>query len=107
MEMETSTYSTTNNILLSILSIVVVTSILKVVNWVWLRPKKLERWLTQQGIPGTSYKFFFGDTKDISSMSTQALKTPINGFSNDYFPRVDPFRHHLLTRFGMRSLNSS
>ncbi|XP_010678723.2 cytochrome P450 72A397 [Beta vulgaris subsp. vulgaris] len=100
MEMETSTYSTTNNILLSILSIVVVTSILKVVNWVWLRPKKLERWLTQQGIPGTSYKFFFGDTKDISSMSTQALKTPINGFSNDYFPRVDPFRHHLLTRFG-------
>ncbi|XP_021718983.1 cytochrome P450 CYP72A219-like [Chenopodium quinoa] len=88
------------SILISLVSIVIVTSIIKVVNWVWLRPKKQEKWLRNQGIPGTSYKLFFGDMKDYSFLCNQALKNPMNGFSNVYFLRVDPLRHHLVTNFG-------
>ncbi|CAO2818917.1 unnamed protein product [Amaranthus hypochondriacus] len=91
---------TAGSVVISVVCIVVVTGFLRVVNWVWLRPKRMERFLRQQGIYGTSYKLLFGDLKDMSSMRTQALKTPMNGFSNDYFPRVDPFRHQLITNFG-------
>ncbi|KMT10537.1 hypothetical protein BVRB_5g116610 [Beta vulgaris subsp. vulgaris] len=95
--METMTLS---SVLISIFCVVIVTGLIKVVNWVWLRPKKLERLLKQQGLSGTCYKFLIGDLKDFTSMRTQALKTPMNGFSNDYFQRVEPFRHHLASKFG-------
>ncbi|XP_021848423.2 cytochrome P450 CYP72A219-like [Spinacia oleracea] len=89
-----------SSVLLSVVCIIVVPLLMKVVNWVWLRPKKLEKFFRQQGLSGTSYKFLFGDDKDSASMLTEALKNPMDGFSHDYFPRIDPFRHHLATKFG-------
>lgn len=101
--METMTLS---SVLISIFCVIIVTGLIKVVNWIWLRPKKLERLLKQQGFSGTCYKFLIGDLKDFTSMRTQALKTPMNGFSNDYFQRVEPFRHHLASKFGIYSIFS-
>ena len=98
LEMEILTVS---SVVISVVCIVVVTGFIRGLNWVWSRPKRMERFLRQQGIYGTSYKLLFGDLKDMSSMRTQALKTPMNGFSNDYFSRVEPFRHQLMTNFGM------
>lgn len=92
---------TTNSVLIAIVCIVVATGLIKVVNWVWLRPKKLERLLRQQGFSGNSYNLFFGDLKDLATMRTQAMKTPMTSFSDDYFSRVEPLRHQLLTKFGM------
>ncbi|KNA05769.1 hypothetical protein SOVF_187170 [Spinacia oleracea] len=91
---------TTNSVLIAIVCIVVATGLIKVVNWVWLRPKKLERLLRQQGFSGNSYNLFFGDLKDLATMRTQAMKTPMTSFSDDYFSRVEPLRHQLLTKFG-------
>ncbi|KAM7497796.1 hypothetical protein LguiA_022210 [Lonicera macranthoides] len=62
----------------------------KVLNWVWFRPKKLERFLRQQGLKGNSYKVLFGDLKKISSMIKEAKSKPIN-ISSDIAPRVMPW----------------
>ncbi|KAM3684482.1 hypothetical protein ACB098_11G049600 [Castanea mollissima] len=54
----------------SIVSIVVlITWAWRVVNWVWLRPKKLERCLREQGLNGNSYRLLFGDLEEISKMT--------------------------------------
>ncbi|OWM88555.1 hypothetical protein CDL15_Pgr002322 [Punica granatum] len=62
----------------------------RVLNWVWLRPKKLERFLRQQGLSGNSYRFLFGDLKETSRMFKDARSRPI-GPSDDILPRVFPF----------------
>ncbi|KAF7152207.1 hypothetical protein RHSIM_Rhsim01G0109600 [Rhododendron simsii] len=59
-------------------------------NWVWLRPRRLERRLREQGLSGTSYKLLFGDVKDSSDMTERAKSSPIP-FSQDILPRVVPF----------------
>ncbi|KMT10535.1 hypothetical protein BVRB_5g116590 [Beta vulgaris subsp. vulgaris] len=91
---------TASSILISVVCIFVVTGFIKAVNWVWLRPKRIEKWFRQQGLSGTSYQFLVGDMKDYSSMRTRALENPINGFSNDYSSRVDPLGHHHAGKFG-------
>ncbi|KAE8124613.1 hypothetical protein FH972_019480 [Carpinus fangiana] len=71
----------------------------RILNWVWLRPKYLERRLREQGFSGNSYRLFFGDMKDGSIMSKQAKSKPIN-FSDDISPRVVPIVHHTLKNYG-------
>ncbi|KAD3641965.1 hypothetical protein E3N88_31189 [Mikania micrantha] len=34
-------------------------------NWVWLRPKAMEKSLREQGLTGNRYRFFFGDLKEM------------------------------------------
>nr|XP_023915634.1 cytochrome P450 CYP72A219-like [Quercus suber] len=36
-----------------------------ILNWVWLRPKYLERCLRKQGLVGNSYRLFFSGTRRI------------------------------------------
>jgi hypothetical protein len=76
----------------------------RILNWVWLRPKYLERRLREQGFSGNSYRLFFGDLKDGSIMSKQAKSKPIN-FSDDISPRVAPFMHHTFKNYGMSFAN--
>ncbi|PSR92933.1 Cytochrome P450 CYP72A219 like [Actinidia chinensis var. chinensis] len=71
-----------------------------VFKWVWLRPKKLERCLRQQGLTGNSYKLLFGDLKENSNMMKEAKAKPIN-LSNDIAPRVIPFIHQSVKNYGM------
>ncbi|KNA12752.1 hypothetical protein SOVF_123110 [Spinacia oleracea] len=91
---------TASSILISLVCVLVVTGLIKAVNWVWLRPKKLEKKFRQQGLNGTSYQFLFGDMKDYSSMRSRALESPMECFSNDYFPRVEPLRHKVVSKCG-------
>ncbi|KAF8037808.1 hypothetical protein BT93_B0603 [Corymbia citriodora subsp. variegata] len=64
----------------------------RVVNWVWLRPKRLERLLRQQGLSDKPYTFLFGDLKENSRLLTEAKSKPI-AVSNDIKPRLLPFLH--------------
>ncbi|XP_030965814.1 cytochrome P450 CYP72A219-like [Quercus lobata] len=90
-------------IAVSIVSIVVViTWAWRVVNWVWLRPKKLERCLREQGLKGNSYRLLFGDLKESSKMISQAKSKPIN-FTLDIAPRVFPFVHQVVSNYGKNS----
>ncbi|XP_024987347.1 cytochrome P450 CYP72A219-like [Cynara cardunculus var. scolymus] len=58
--------------------------------WVWVQPRWLQRHLRLQGINGTSYKFFFGDTKEMKEMTKEANKNLIN-IHDDIIPRLLPF----------------
>ncbi|KAK3009358.1 hypothetical protein RJ639_013094 [Escallonia herrerae] len=58
-------------------------------NWVWLRPKKLEKCLREQGFSGNPYRLFLGDQKDSGVMIRDALSRPI-GLADDVKQRVIP-----------------
>ncbi|KAI3698689.1 hypothetical protein L2E82_42425 [Cichorium intybus] len=68
-------------------------------NWVWLTPKSTEKCLRDQGLKGTSYKFLYGDVKEIVKMITEANLKPIN-VTDDILPRVLSFAHSSVTVHG-------
>ncbi|CAN4087297.1 unnamed protein product [Withania somnifera] len=72
----------------------------RILNWVWFKPKDLEKCLRQQGFKGNSYKLLFGDTKEMMKMGKEALSKPID-FSHDMiWPRVMPFFHKTINCYG-------
>ncbi|KAL7105366.1 hypothetical protein ACP275_07G039900 [Erythranthe tilingii] len=71
----------------------------KFVNWVWLRPKKIERLFRKQGMNGNSYKFLFGDSKETSLMYEEAYSKPI-GINDSIVPRIMPNILHTLKKYG-------
>ncbi|XP_048131166.1 cytochrome P450 72A397-like [Rhodamnia argentea] len=64
----------------------------RVVNWVWLRPKRLERLLRQQGLSGEPYAFLFGDLNENARLLKAAKSKPI-AISDDIKPRIVPLLH--------------
>ncbi|XP_044473135.1 cytochrome P450 CYP72A219-like [Mangifera indica] len=88
----------------SIAFTVILTCLWKVLNWVWLKPKKLEKLLRQQGFSGNSYKLLHGDTKEMFMITKQAKTTPINPLSHDIAPRVVPFHHLIIKNYGKKSI---
>ncbi|XP_048131168.1 cytochrome P450 72A397-like isoform X2 [Rhodamnia argentea] len=82
----------TQSIALVAVLAVLVTWAWRVVNWVWLRPKRLERLLRQQGLSGEPYAFLFGDLNENERMLTEATSKPI-AISDDIKPRLLPFLH--------------
>ncbi|XP_073123463.1 cytochrome P450 72A225-like [Henckelia pumila] len=71
----------------------------KFLNWAWLRPKKMEKQLRQQGFNGKSYRFLIGDSKEIIATSQEARSKPMN-FSNDIIPRVFAVFHEYVKNYG-------
>lgn len=72
----------------------------RLMNWVWLRPKKLERLLRSQGFTGNPYRVLYGDLKEFSMMTKEANSKPIS-ISDDIVPRVQPSLHHSCNKYGM------
>ncbi|KAH7860269.1 hypothetical protein Vadar_011427 [Vaccinium darrowii] len=75
---------------------------LGVANWVWLRPRRIEKCLREQGFKGNPYRIFYGDTKEMKIMGMNAISKPIN-LSDDIRPRVLPFHHHTIIKYGKKS----
>lgn len=71
----------------------------RILNWLWFTPKKLENLLRKQGFSGNSYRMLFGDMKEFSKMSKEAMSSPI-GISDDIVPRVQPFTNQIVNNFG-------
>ncbi|KAK4285813.1 hypothetical protein QN277_002460 [Acacia crassicarpa] len=71
----------------------------KVVDWLWLRPKKLERLLRQQGLQGTPYTLLSGDSTKMFNMRIQANSKPMN-LSHDIIPRASSFIYHIVNKYG-------
>ncbi|KAL8201453.1 hypothetical protein R6Q57_012792 [Mikania cordata] len=61
-------------------------------NWVWLRPKAMEKSLREQGLTGNRYRFFFGDLKEMVQMAKEAKLKPIK-LTDSIVPRVIPFNY--------------
>ncbi|XP_034678316.1 cytochrome P450 CYP72A219-like [Vitis riparia] len=74
----------------------------RVLNWMWLRPKRLERCLKQQGLAGNSYRLLYGDFKEMSMMIKEATSRPIS-ISDDIVQRVAPFHYHSIKKYGKSS----
>ncbi|KAL1560583.1 unspecific monooxygenase [Salvia divinorum] len=80
-------------------AIVVFIYVSKILNWVWFRPRNLEKRLRQQGFTGNSYRILFGDMKDMRLMSKEATSKPIS-FSHDFSHRIIPIFHYALKKYG-------
>ncbi|KAL6198998.1 hypothetical protein ACLB2K_028786 [Fragaria x ananassa] len=75
-----------------------------VLDWLWLKPKKLERCLREQGLQGNSYRIFHGDMKENSVMLTQAKSKPmILSSSHDIVSRFSPFLDQTVKTYGTNS----
>ncbi|GMN25239.1 hypothetical protein TIFTF001_040683 [Ficus carica] len=82
-----------------VLVIAITTWAWRVVNWVWLRPRKIEKCLRKQGLKGNSYRLLFGDLKENFSVTKEARSKPIN-LSDDIATRVVPFLLHSINIYG-------
>ncbi|KAK2992116.1 hypothetical protein RJ640_006418 [Escallonia rubra] len=71
-------------------------------NWAWLRPKKLEKCLREQGFGGSPYRLFLGDQQESGVMIKDALSRPI-GLKDDVKQRVIP---HVLNTMKNHGKNS-
>ncbi|KAK6138713.1 hypothetical protein DH2020_027545 [Rehmannia glutinosa] len=74
----------------------------QVFNWVWLEPRRIEKFLRKQGFKGNSYKFLFGDTKEIAESYKEAHSKPL-GLHDDIVPRVMPFVLKTINTYGKNS----
>ncbi|XP_050371265.1 cytochrome P450 72A397-like [Argentina anserina] len=73
-------------------------------DWLWFKPKKLERLLREQGLKGNSYRFMYGDLKEIANLVEQASSKPMNlSTSHDLVPRVAPIQDQTLKTYGKDS----
>ncbi|XP_057523178.1 cytochrome P450 CYP72A219-like [Amaranthus tricolor] len=95
-----------NNLCILVISLVcifIVPWLWKVLNWVWLKPKKLEKCIRKQAFQGNSYRVLYGDTKEIATMVKETTSKPMDHFSNDYIPRVFPFHYQIMKNYGEKS----
>ncbi|QCD87239.1 acyl-CoA oxidase [Vigna unguiculata] len=74
----------------------------KALNWVWLVPKRAERFLRRQGMKGNPYKFFIGDMKAMGIILHQAQSKPIQ-IDDDVASRLVPFQNQLVKECGKNS----
>ncbi|KAL6183380.1 hypothetical protein ACLB2K_044791 [Fragaria x ananassa] len=83
---------------------ILITGAWRVLNYVWLRPKKLERCLRKQGLKGNSYRLMIGDMFESFMMLKQAQSKPINlSTCHDIAARVIPFVHQTVKNYGWDS----
>lgn len=92
-----------SSIAASLACILMVTWLWKAVNWIWLRPKRLERCLRKQGFKGNSYRLLYGDKKETEEMLKLTTSKPMEHLSNDYLPRILPFLHQTINNYGEKS----
>ncbi|XP_050368408.1 cytochrome P450 72A397-like [Argentina anserina] len=73
-------------------------------DWVWLKPKKLERCLRQQGFEGNSYRLLYGDMKEYAITLKKAKSKPMNlSTSHEIAPRVIPLLAQTMKTYGKNS----
>uniref|UniRef100_A0A7N0VDZ4 Cytochrome P450 n=1 Tax=Kalanchoe fedtschenkoi TaxID=63787 RepID=A0A7N0VDZ4_KALFE len=84
------------------LGVVLVTGLQKAFNSMWLRPKKIESRLRQQGLRGNSFRFLYGDLKDSIEAEKEATSEAMS-LSDDIVPRLLPFIDHSIKKHGKNS----
>ncbi|XP_004488669.1 cytochrome P450 716A67-like [Cicer arietinum] len=74
----------------------------KMLHWLWLRPKKLEKLLREQGLKGNPYRLLVGDMKEFFKSEMKARSKPMN-LSDDIVSRVFPYGQQTVTKHGKNS----
>ncbi|XP_022761130.1 cytochrome P450 CYP72A219-like [Durio zibethinus] len=91
-------FSIINTLVVSAASLLLY-SVLRIIYAVWWRPRSLEKCLRQQGIKGTSYKLFYGDTKERDRAFDEAWSKPM-ALNHHIVPRVEPFIYQKVQNYG-------
>ncbi|KAJ9554684.1 hypothetical protein OSB04_018729 [Centaurea solstitialis] len=74
---------------------------LYILNWLWLKPKKIEKLLRDQGLKGTPYRLMFRDLKEMVEMLIEAKSKPMRSLADhDIAHRVFPFYHKVVAVHG-------
>lgn len=81
------------------LGVIIVLITWRILDSLWFKPKKIEKFLRAQGLKGNSYRFLFGDLKEMTQMTRQAKSKPID-FKDDIVPRALPFVHKSVVAYG-------
>ncbi|KAF8696985.1 hypothetical protein HU200_036632 [Digitaria exilis] len=71
----------------------------RVLESTWIIPRRLDRALQSQGLPGTVYRFPFGDLREFARQATAARAKPMP-VSHDITPRVHRFYHNIIREHG-------
>ncbi|KAF5186279.1 Cytochrome p450 [Thalictrum thalictroides] len=88
--------------LVVIVGVVLVSWAWKTISSIWLKPKKMEKYLREQGLKGPNYKFLYGDTKEIGRLTKEARSKPMEN-SHQIVPRVFPYYHQVVQQYGKMS----
>ncbi|KAK9077433.1 hypothetical protein SSX86_005770 [Deinandra increscens subsp. villosa] len=94
--------TTAGKVVLAIVIAVIVRWGWKILNWAWLKPKKLEKSLREQGYKGNSYRLLKGDVIELARMMKEARSTPMP-VSHDIISHVMPFEHYIFNKYGKKS----
>ncbi|CAL9123649.1 unnamed protein product [Musa acuminata var. zebrina] len=74
---------------------------LKVLDFLWWRPKRVEEHFAKQGIRGPPYRFFVGCVKEMVGLMLEASSKPMMPqTSHNILPRVLSFYHHWKKIYG-------
>ncbi|KAJ9554674.1 hypothetical protein OSB04_018719 [Centaurea solstitialis] len=72
----------------------------RVLNFLWLKPKKMEKFLRDQGLKGTRYRFMAGDLKELEKLREEARSKPMSVTDHNIVPRVLTFLHKSVAAHG-------
>ncbi|GFP94240.1 cytochrome p450 cyp72a219 [Phtheirospermum japonicum] len=86
-------------ILAAAIALVFLTQTWKILNWAYIRPRRLEKILRKQGLKGNSYKLVYGDLKELMCTIEEARSKPIN-LDDDIKPRVIAFLVKIVQKHG-------
>ncbi|KAK4484639.1 hypothetical protein RD792_007228 [Penstemon davidsonii] len=88
-----------NSILTSFLVLASITIAVKLLNWVWFRPKKLEKFLRKQGLDGNPYRLLLGDMNDLIKVIKSEQSKSIQ-LSDDLPSHIMPYYQQIIHKYG-------
>ncbi|KAK7244048.1 hypothetical protein RIF29_38866 [Crotalaria pallida] len=71
----------------------------RMLNRLWLKPKKQEKLLREQGLKGNPYRFLIGDLKEILKSRKETESKPM-ALSDDIVPHVSSYLHQSVNKHG-------
>lgn len=77
--------------------------VIRVIRFIWWKPRKIEMHFESQGIRGPPYKLLMGNAKEMMKLMQQASYTTMD-FSHDIVPRVLSFYHEWTKTYGQMFL---
>ncbi|XP_061995016.1 cytochrome P450 CYP749A22-like [Rosa rugosa] len=89
--------------ILSFLCVLLLLALIKAFQKLWWTPTRIQNLMALQGIRGPSYRFLYGNGKEILNMQKEAMSRPIS-LSHDIFPRVQPHIHSWTKTYGKNFL---
>ncbi|KAM0015292.1 putative secologanin synthase [Helianthus debilis subsp. tardiflorus] len=93
---------TMGKVAMAIVALVIMRWGWKLLNWVWLKPKRLEKWLRDEGYNSNSCRLLIGDMIELATMMKEGKSKPIP-VTHDITSYALPFDHHMVSKYGDKS----